>query len=139
MLRTWRRGGAAWRAGTLAVLACALLLRLAVPAGWMPVADAHGLRLTLCGGMGPIDGPAAPAMHMAGSGHAMPGHDGHGGADHPCTFSALGAFLTGPALPPPLLLPSRVSAPRFVQHGVVAVGRGLAAPPPPSTGPPLLA
>lgn len=52
-----------------------LLLRAAIPAGWMPQADAGGIRIALCSGSGPIeltlepdgtyhrDAPAQPASH----------------------------------------------------------------------------
>jgi hypothetical protein len=37
----------------LAILA--LLIRAAVPSGWMPVADAGGIRIAICSGSGPMD------------------------------------------------------------------------------------
>lgn len=122
----------------LAAFACAMLLRFAIPAGWMPVADGSGIRLTICTGMGPMD-PAAMAG-MAGGRHGlpMPGH-GHADGDHPCTFAGLAAALVEPLLPP-LPAPSAGAAmPRKPAADLVGVGRGLAAPPPPATGPPLLA
>jgi hypothetical protein len=124
------------RAVILAVLALALLARLAVPAGWMPVTDADGARLTICTGMGALDAPR----------HAMPGMaERHGsgdhkqsGDDHVCPFAAVALALAQPALPSidllPMVLPGAVPLLRIA----VAVGRGLAAPPPPATGPPSL-
>lgn len=37
----------------LLLMAAALALRIAVPAGFMPVADGHGLRVEICTGSGP--------------------------------------------------------------------------------------
>lgn len=117
------------------LIALAIFLRLAVPAGWMPATD--GLGITPCAGLGAIPVVAAK------SGHGM--H--HGGEapeskqDHSCPFAGFGASLAEPreegnavATPlavggPPVLLPT-IS---------VYVGRGLAAPLPPPTGPPALA
>ncbi len=115
------------------LFAGALLARLASPSGWMPVADAAGMHLVPCDGM-------APAMPRAMAGMAHHGHDHRSPvADHPCAFAGLGLAMAEP-LPPPRLLPPSPDqlAPRSV-HAAVAIGRGLAAPPPPSTGPPLLA
>src|SRR3546814_3822452 len=49
----------------IALFACAVLVRMAVPEGWMPVTDANGaVRMTICTGMGPVDaGVAAAADH----------------------------------------------------------------------------
>ncbi len=126
----------------LALLACALALRLLVPAGWMPVADAQGLHLVLCSGSGPLEMPsphvlpAMAGMHQAG--HT--GHDHHhqGMPDHPCAFAGLGLALAEPVLP--MLAPVAIAAQTLVTliPAAVAVGRGLAAPPPPPTGPPAL-
>jgi hypothetical protein len=129
----------------LALLACALALRLLVPAGWMPVADAQGLHLVLCSGSGPLELPsphvlpAMARMHHAGhAGHA--GHDHHhqGMPDHPCAFTGLGLALAEPVLP--MLAPVAMLGQALVTPfpAAVAIGRGLAAPPPPPTGPPAL-
>ncbi|WP_026359353.1 hypothetical protein [Sphingomonas sp. PR090111-T3T-6A] len=121
----------------LALLACALTLRLLVPAGWMPVADAQGLHLVLCSGSGPLEMPSAHAMTgMKGMHHH--GHHDPSMPDHPCAFAGLGVALAEPLLPL-LALPVRAVAVRLDHAGeMVAIGRGLAAPPPPATGPPAL-
>lgn len=67
------------------------------------------------------------------------GHDGHsGGASTVCDFAALGAPATLPEQP-------QIDAPAFTPAASLLPGptrlypaRGLAAPPPPSTGPPVL-
>ena len=120
----------------LALLACALALRLLIPAGWMPVVDATGLHLTLCSGSGPIELPAAHHA-MAGMAHHHHHHD-QGMPDHPCAFAGLGLALAEPVLPAIALIAPVVEATVVVIPATVAIGRGLAAPPPPPTGPPAL-
>ena len=121
----------------LAVLACALALRMLVPEGWMPVSDAQGFRITLCTGTGPMD------MTMAMPGMAMKhGHTDHGPQpmqDHPCTFAHLGLAFAEPLLPALALPPLARAEALAAKPLAIAIGRGLAAPPPPATGPPILA
>jgi hypothetical protein len=125
----------------LAVLACALLLRLLVPAGWMPVSDATGMHLTLCSGTGPMAMPMAPMAHrmtVAGAAPHMP-TDQQNAPEHPCAFAHLGLAIAEPTLSA-LMLPATPGT--LVPVGIatlVSIGRGLAAPPPPPTGPPTIA
>ena len=125
-----------FRTIALALLACALAVRLLIPAGWMPVVDATGLHLTLCSGSGPIELPAAHHA-MAGMAHHHHHHD-QGMPDHPCAFAGLGLALAEPVLPAIALIAPVVEATVVVIPATVAIGRGLAAPPPPPTGPPAL-
>ena len=125
----------------MAMLALALLVRLAVPAGWMPVSDAHGTRLTICTGTGPLDAPSHAPKHMmatpGGAGmHHAPGDHPHDGGTHVCPFTGVALALTQPVLP--ALALSFVVTPGVaaLPHVAMTVGRGLAAPPPPATGPP---
>ena len=115
------------------LFAGALLARLASPSGWMPKADVAGVHLVPCDGMAP-ELPRA----MAGMAH----HHHHSQAptaDHPCAFSGLGLAVAEPLPPPPLLAPSPARIVTPLAHPAVAIGRGLAAPPPPATAPPALA
>jgi hypothetical protein len=127
------------------LLLAALLAKALVPAGWMPVFANGAISLQLCGGWTP-----APAAHHAAQAHGQQaphhaatapsedgGDDAQPTADQPCAFAAAALPWT-PAdasapLPPPFFVPvvRRLAA-------AIGVGRGLAAPPPPSTGPPLL-
>lgn len=130
------------------LLGCALILRALVPAGWMPAAG-HGFAIEICadGANGAEAlrfaevarrqfqerlGPAAPHQRDGS------GEQDHAGKDQPCTFAGLAMPWTGTEAPvinlPALAAPVLRSAP-----AAVAIGRGLAAPPPPSTGPPLFA
>ncbi len=140
MIDAFRSGRNRLRTIALALLACALALRLLIPAGWMPVADAQGFHLTLCSGAGPLEIP--PARPMAGMAHHGAHHHDHhhdqGIPDHPCAFAGLGLALAEPVLPAIALIAPVIEAPVAIIPTAVAIGRGLAAPPPPPTGPPAL-
>jgi hypothetical protein len=123
--RVWRGSGA------LLILA-ALVVRLAAPEGWMLARGDGAPKLVLCTG----HMLHAPAGHR--DGHSGTGGDGRG--DHPCVFAgahsppapSLAAVAFAPtAAPTSALAPSPLADQR--------PGRGLAAPPPPSQGPPALA
>lgn len=120
-----------------ALLALALLTRLLIPAGWMPGTDASGFRLEFCSAFG----PPPPAMLKAAedaakrlNGGKHQGKDRANG-DQACGFGAIGLAWQGQA-GPVIAAPLIVAAPVFTVSFVVAIGRGLAAPPPPATGPP---
>jgi hypothetical protein len=112
------------RLALILLLAVALLLRLAAPAGWMPGRADGAAGLVAC--------PGAVATHHRGH---KPDH-GHA-APQPCAFSGLfaataepfAAPLTAPAMAPAPVPPARAPA--------ATPGRGLAAPPPPSHAPPI--
>ena len=131
----------------LVLLGLGLLARALVPSGWMPVLDAEGLRLTLCSGWVEPSAPASTSIDHHEMGQAQP-HPEHGvtgkhdpskksGYSAPCTFAA--SALTAPLSPAPaiILFAPAPSSPYF-PFTLVRVGQGLAAPPPPSTGPPHL-
>jgi hypothetical protein len=129
-----------WQRPALLLIGCALLLRLAVPAGWMPQFGAGQVTLSWCADSG-LSGPGALAEAKALLAKATgekpdPAHKS--APDHPCAFAAapqpLPAVDTAPLPPAPAM-----HAPRLRPQLLVAPGRGLAAPPPHSTGPPLLA
>lgn len=137
------RRAPARHASVAALLAFALIVKLLVPTGWMPAFGSQGISLELCGGYGPP--PPALARAMEHAAHRMAaGHDQHKqhdkqGHDQPCAFAGL-SFAAVDAQAPmlPIVLPPRLAAPSLTAP-IVAIGRGLAAPPPPSTGPPALA
>lgn len=116
---------------------CALMLRILIPAGWMPVADAHGLRIVLCSGSGPVQDQADHSAqgHHSGA-HHQKSDDKPMHSDQPCAFAGMALPWTGAdlvALPVPLPLEPLATP---LASELVAIGRGLAAPPPPATGPP---
>jgi hypothetical protein len=115
----------------------ALFLRILIPSGWMPAADRLGLM--------PCFGTAAA---MAGGGmanHAAAhrtkphgtGHSESDKGDKPCAFVGFACALAEPeglSAPMSAFLPTSILLAALAHS--VAVGAGLAAPPPPQTGPP---
>jgi hypothetical protein len=115
-----------------ALFALVLLARLLVPAGWMPSAQ-DGRWISICSG----SGEAMVWIDADGTAHAdKDGGDQH--KDGSCVFSAASLAFSLPAAPFVVAaLPAYVAAPVLALPSV-AIGRGLAAPPPPKTGPPVL-
>lgn len=76
------------------VLACALVMKILVPAGFMPVVSGGRVTIEICGGIAPAQTVMAPMMAMT---MAMPGMAHHSDkSDHqeremPCAFSGLSA------------------------------------------------
>ena len=123
------------------LVACALLVRMLVPSGFMIAPGATGLPTVIeCPGQDPV-APMAP-MAMPG----MAGHDMHhkGGehdksADHPCAFAAANAAVDLTAAVHPVAQTTVAAFAPTQFHTFARPGLGLAAPPPPKTGPPILA
>lgn len=123
-----------WR-GVAVVLAClGLALRVLIPAGFMAAPTGSPLPLVLCTGHGPMT-LAAGALPGADQSPAKAPSDKHAG-DH-CVFAGHGAPALAPLFAPvrPTAL-AAIETRRLLPLGL-APGRGLAAPPPPATGPPL--
>lgn len=120
----------------LALLVVALLGRGLAPEGWMTTASAAGgIEVTWCDGQGPM-----PVMVMATDGtlhKKVPAKSPM--SDHPCAFAGMAVADTAPP-PVTVVLPAalRSDVPPTSEQSAIP-GRGLAAPPPPSTGPPALA
>lgn len=130
-----RRSFAPLRAVTLLALLCVLAMRVAIPTGYMWDNAGSGPALIAC----PADAPpmAMPAMH--GAKHA-PGHHKHQAPEHPCSFAAASAAADLTALPHDMPMPrARADAATVALHLFARPGLGLAAPPPPKTGPPAFA
>jgi len=112
-----------------------LLARGLTPDGWMPVANASGgIEFALCPGTMPAD-TGMPMAH--GKMHHKAPAKGQTG-DHPCAFAGIGLADASPPMPA-IVAPWRpaLSTPA-IDRAVTMPGRGLAAPPPPATGPPAL-
>lgn len=118
---------------TLAFVAIALMARILVPHGWMPSAEAGRSTITLCTGAGMVEA----WVDTDGKIHkSSPDRGGKtwGACVFACLGIALGAALLGFVLARFLDLSGRGRALRFSDN----VWHGLAAPPPPARGPPLL-
>lgn len=122
------------------LLLCVLLARGMSPEGWMPgTTMAGGFAIIACDGMQPDETtPMASDMSMGhGASHHTPDKKQSGG--HPCAFAGLGL---ADAPPPPVAIGAPLTsyaATPLLMVAATAPGRGLAAPPPPATGPPALA
>ena len=114
---------------TAFAIACALVLRMAVPSGWMPAASAHGIVLIPC--------PAASPEPMAhGSHHSDGKKQDHKNSGSDCSFAPFqaGVDVASQATPPTPDLTPEAIAPSAPPSTYLATGPP--APPPPSTGPP---
>lgn len=130
----------------LALVGAALMARALVPAGWMPVRTASGLAIELCSGRTPGGdaqqvGAAQALLDAALAGTAdRAGHKGKSdSSEQPCAFAGLAHAAAPPAdiSTPPAPI---ADAPEVTPFALTAaIGRGLTAPPPPATGPPLTA
>lgn len=129
-----------WRLGAIALLA--LLVRAIVPAGFMLTAaeteDGRYLTVTFCS-----EHPGTPQVIDLATGKIVDGKapaDGqkHDAGNEPCVF-AVAAHAPAPVAGIPLDIRFAASADETVRIETgIRPGRGIAAPPPPSTGPPSL-
>jgi len=114
------------RLGLAVLAAIALALKVMIPPGVMIAENRGGFPLVICTGHGPLDL----------SGDANPSHGKKSTTDAPCAFS--GHAATTP--PASFVVSDAVGLvylpPAIDRRGDLAPGRGLAAPPPPSQGPP---
>lgn len=132
LVRTIDRGTRRFALGGLLIV---LLLRLLVPTGWMPVATpASGIAITICTGMGAVSAyiDAEGKLHRTDKSGADLAKD-----------VGLCPFASGLSMLPVLdvLVASYALVWRTTLAHLdeaVAIGRGLAAPPPPPTGPPAI-
>jgi hypothetical protein len=123
---------------TLALLlvALAVTMRIAVPAGYMVTADTSGqIRIELCTEQGMISRTLdlATGQYIDEPGAPMDGDT----SDHsPCVFAA-GTQLATPADPVPAPFERRIIRQASIHHPAsLETARRLAAPPPYPTGPP---
>jgi hypothetical protein len=119
----------------LVLATLAIALKIMIPAGFMPGMDQPGslpFALVICTGEGLKVVDQLPASHQSDE------HGGKSAHDAPCPFAVQGA-----ATPPPAMVAvARAQVVTYVEPlsplgRTVAPGQGLAAPPPPPTGPPI--
>ena len=114
-----------------AAMLLALLMRVAVPAGFMTTSVDGKLVVQLCTGTG-------PATMTLDIGKDAPAPDKHKAADSPCAFSGgYAGGLIDTALP--TMLAPAMALLQLVNGAAIAdlTVHRLAAPPPPAIGPPL--
>lgn len=132
-LHRMRQGGG--RRVALLLVACALLFRIAVPAGWMPEASARGVSLGWCSGTSHEVPAEARALLEKALGKPKPAKPA---PDQPCAFAAAAQPLAAADPAPAIAAPATI-AEAAPQALLPLPGRGLAAPPPLATGPPRFA
>ncbi len=136
-MSAWASSSTAWRRSVLLTLALfAVMLRVAIPAGFMMgQAPSGAFAMVICS----PDGARVAAADWAGQDGRQKAPADSQKHDSPCVFAGHGladspppilmvrpaGMVVASAAPPPLLRDARP-------------GRGLAAPPPPATGPPIL-
>lgn len=129
-----------FRGVALALIACALAIRLAVPSGFMLMPGMNGALpvITMCSGQGAMPMPAG--MHPAtGRASHDDGQHEEKTPDHPCAFAAASAAVDLAAILHPVA-PAIIGIDvRPQPHAFSHAGIALAAPPPPKTGPPIFA
>jgi hypothetical protein len=127
--RRWHKH-ATWRGVFVTLAFFALLMKVAAPPGFMIAAPGSnaGFPLVICTGHGPLS--QTPADSKGGERKTK--------SDAPCAFA-------GHAAPPTPSVRAEILASAFVQTPQrsprrfdLTPGRGLAAPPPPAQGPPVL-
>lgn len=126
----------------LVLVALAMLVRVVVPAGYMAAAtESGGPAIVICTGEGALEVvvDADGAASKAPLGQDGQPHKSDPKTDHPCAFAGAATPLGAPVL-------ALAAAPLLAYAPAVPVlpahqrpGLGLAAPPPPTTGPPALA
>ncbi|MBU6207800.1 MAG: hypothetical protein KGQ42_08945 [Alphaproteobacteria bacterium] len=128
MIRHWLNTSAG-RVGAVVFLALALLMRVAVGDGLMPVNTGHGIEIAFCTGTGPAHSIIELDQHQP----ADPGHD-----HAPCAFAMAHVPGLAALVPNPLL--SALLEPQAQRSKSLPdlVSYWLASPPPPSQAPPFL-
>lgn len=127
-----------WRRAALLLFAIALLLKM--PAGFMPEARAHSVGFGWCNPVGnEAVNEARKLLETALAPTAENKQESQkASADQPCAFAAA-AQPMAPFEPIPILAPQAAEPLQLQPVQSVTPGRGLVAPPPFATGPPLLA
>lgn len=121
-----------WSRVFLALALVGVVLKIIVPPGFMvgsvDAGGRAGYPLVICTGHG-------PAMAPSDLGGKSPGQKPR--ADSPCSFAGQASAASPPILSPIAAPWVRLKTLLVFAHFDLAPGRGLAAPPPPSQGPPV--
>lgn len=126
---TWKWG--AWaepRRFAVGLALLALFLQVVAPPGFMVARQGARATLALCTGHGPAMSVGDLVHHAPKPGKASP--------DTPCVYAGHNVVAPAPALALVAAPLGRIEAPPLAVWSDLAPGRGLAAPPPPSQGPP---
>lgn len=143
MLRGLHLRWPAWARAVTALVLLAMCVRVATPPGYMLAASGDGryITVTFCSGHGPTNSLLDLRTGEIVEATKAPGEkepEGRTHRDSPCVFAAA-AHLAAPEAPFVLQTDFRIVAAPRVLAIAQTPGRGLAAPPPWATGPPLTA
>jgi hypothetical protein len=121
-----------WRRVCLTLAVLALVIKVAVPTGYMVDANADGApAIVLCTAQGAVTIKAADIHHGAPEAPAKSAHDA------PCAFTGHGAaFVAAEPLTVAPVEHAAYAPPAPVPAVGAVPGRGLSAPPLPARGPP---
>lgn len=130
----------------LLLSAITLTLTNVVPTGWMPAKNVRGeFVVRICSqGLTETQRIRFEALAQARVDHAMHGADQHSGDDpqavsDPCPYGVVANAFAVPPVSPPMAEPVKgIEADLPLLASNVGIGMGLAAPPPPSTGAPVI-
>ena len=131
-MNAWVRDSKAGKSLFAIAVLLALSLRILIPTGFMPTVSSHGIVVELCSGM-------SGKTVTIDIGKKSNGDGGQHNAENPCAFAAgLGHGLIS-AADLPTIQPFIFGLTIFVGTAIadLTISR-LAAPPPPSQGPPAL-
>ena len=126
-----------WRSAWLVLATLAILMKILAPPGFMLAPTHDRLEIVLCTGHGTVTADLAALDHRSDQKKDRGGTSSH---DGPCAFAGHGAGAPAPS-------GFSVAAVEFVAYRDaigsmaprdLAPGRGLAAPPLPARGPPIL-
>jgi hypothetical protein len=113
------------------LIVLALAMRAFIPSGFMPSTE-RGFALTICTGMD----TQTVWMDSKGKLHKEDPAKGKSVEHQPCAFAGATVASDAPATDVSLsIAPVAIAVPIFAKREV-AIGNGLAAPPPPAIGPP---
>ena len=115
------------------LLLLSLLVKAAIPAGWMPSAE-KAFAVTVCAGAD----THVVWLDKNGKTHKEDPAKEKSSHHDPCAFSGLAMDMDRSGDPADVDVPMVETKNSDLIQRSVGVGRGLAAPPPPSTGPPVL-
>jgi len=125
--------------------AITLIVTNVVPTGWMPAKASDGefvVRICSQGLAEPqrarFDELAQARVDRAMRGAGQHSRDDHQGLGDPCPYGVVANAFAVPSASPPMAEPvEEIEADLPHLASKIAIGMGLAAPPPPSTGPPI--
>jgi hypothetical protein len=117
----------------LTIALIGIVFRGLIPMGWMPTGE-RGFEITICAG---VDTHTV-WLDSKGKLHKQDPSKKDAPKAEPCAFAALSMATNLAPFDAPIFSQIGATAPQRHPGYLVSIGNGLAAPPPPATGPPIL-